>query len=105
MSEGMKGLVGQRPDKKFDFMGTRISIKKLSVAEVLEIQEQAKSAGEDENANFQLMQTVIKMSAEGAEDLTDEDFNGFPIDDLSKLSQEIMKFSGVVDKEKVGKGS
>jgi hypothetical protein len=32
---------------------------------------------------------------EGGEDLTDEDFETFPMDELSKLSTEVMKFSGI----------
>ena len=42
-----------------------------------------------------LLQGVIRASVEDAKDLTDEEFATFPMDELSKLSNEIMKFSGI----------
>lgn len=95
MSEGMKGLVGKRMTQKVDFMGEKLTIKKLSVAEVIEIQAQAKALEGNDEAGFGVLRTVIKSSVEGADDLTDEDFQQFAMDDLSKLSTAIMKFSGI----------
>jgi len=98
MSEGIMGLVGKKMTKTIKFMSQPLEISKLSVNQVLAIQEAAKSAGEDENANFDLLKEVIRMSAKGADELADDDFDSFPIDDLSKLSNEIMSFSGIGDK-------
>lgn len=103
MSEGMKSLVGKKMSKNIKFMNQDLTIKKLSVSEVLKIQEMAKDVGEDENANFGLLMHVVRASAHGADELTEEDFNEFPIDDLSKLSNEIMKYSGMGAAEQ-GKG-
>lgn len=91
---GMKSLVGRKMTKTVKFMNENVEINKLSVNQVLEIQTVAKNAGENENG-LELLKMVIKQSVQGAEDLTDEDFNSFPMDELTKLSNEIMKFSGI----------
>jgi len=103
MSEGLKGLVGHRVKKNVKFMGQDVTIQKLTVAEVMRIQESAKDVGEDEKANFDLLKDVIRASAVGADELTDEDFDTFAIDDLSKLSNDIMKFSGIGGEQGKGK--
>jgi hypothetical protein len=97
MSEqkGIKGLVGRKMTKKVKFVGEDVTISKLSVSEVLEIQESAKKAESSEETGFDLLKKVIRMSVEGATELSDEDFDSFPMDELSKLSSEIMKFSGI----------
>ena len=96
----IKGLVGKRMSKKVKFMGEDISITKLKVAEVMEIQEASKKLAEvesedDENMGLDILRTVIRAAVEGGDELTDEDFVEFPMDELSKLSNEIMKFSGI----------
>jgi len=92
---GIKGLVGKKMTKSVKFMGEDVKISKLSVAEVMNIQEKAKEIEKDESAGLELLQTVIRSAVEGADDLADEDFAAFPMDELSKLSNEIMKFSGI----------
>jgi hypothetical protein len=97
MSEqkGIKGLVGRKMTKDVKFINENVKISKLSVAEVMEIQSMAKNTESDEKAGFDLLKKVIRMSVEGASDLSDQDFDTFPMDELSKLSGEIMKFSGI----------
>ena len=95
MSEGIKGLVGRKMTKSVKFMGEDVKIAKLSVAEVLTIQERAKTLEQNATEGFDVLKVVIRSSVEGASDLSDEDFNNFPLDELSKLSNEIMKFSGI----------
>ena len=95
MSEGIKGLVGRKMTKTVKFMAEDVKISKLSVSEVMEIQERAKALDKDESEGFNILKTVIRASVDGAKDLSDEDFSNFPLDELSKLSNEIMKFSGI----------
>jgi len=95
MSEGIKGLVGRKMTKNVKFMGEDVKISKLSVSEVMEIQERAKALEKDGAEGFNILKTVIRASVEGAKDLTDQDFDNFPLDELSKLSNEIMRFSGI----------
>lgn len=103
MSDGIKGLVGRKMSKKFKFMDTDVIINKLSVSQVLEIQSIAKTQDGGEEAGFNLVKKVVSMGVEGGADLTDEDFSTFPLDELSKLSNEVMKFSGVISDDKAGK--
>lgn len=97
MSEvkGIKALVGQKMIKTVRFLNGDVKIAKLTVDEVVTIQAQAKELEKDESLGLELLKTVIRSAVEDGQSLTDEDFNGFPMDELSKLSAEIMKYSGM----------
>jgi hypothetical protein len=99
MSKGnkmsIKTLVGKKITKTVKFMNEDVQIKKLNVDEVMDIQAKAKNISEDDSQGFEVLRHVIKVAVEGADDLSDQDFNAFPMDELSKLSNEIMKFSGL----------
>ena len=92
---GIKSLVGRKMSKDVKFMDTMVKIQKLSVAEVLQVQEKAKGIAENEAEGFEILKHVIMASVEGGSELSDEEFENFPLDELSKLSAEIMKFSGI----------
>lgn len=92
---GIKGLVGKRVQKSVKFMGEEVKISKLSVSEVMDIQAKAKELQDNDEAGLGVLRTVIRSAVEGGEDLSDDDFSTFPMDELSKLSTEIMKFSGI----------
>jgi len=89
----MKHLVGKKLTKKVKFVGEEVVIKKLSVTEVMTLQEAYNDAAAGDE--LVLLRTVIRQAVEGAEDLTDEDLSSFPIDELANLSNEIIKFSGM----------
>ena len=91
----IKNLVGKKISKKVKFMGEEIEISKLSVAEVMEIQEKAKALQENEAEGFNVLKAVIRAAVADAGDLSDEDFEKFPMEELSSLSDAIMKFSGL----------
>ena len=91
----IKEMIGRKMEKSVKFMGQDVKISKLSVAEVTEIQEQAQNITTDTADGFKVLKLVIRSGVEGGEDLTDEDFKNFPLDELSKLSGEILKFSGI----------
>lgn len=97
----MKHLVGKVITKKVDFMGDQVEVKKLSVSEVMKIQEFVKKASKSssEATQLDLLKNVIRIAVIGAEELTDADFDTFPIDALSTLSEEIMEYSGLGSKE------
>ena len=90
-------MVGKRMTKKIKFMGQEIEISKLSVSQVMEIQNMAQKAENDEDEGFNVLKTVIRFAVADAETLTDEDFESFPLSDISSLSEQIMKFSGIGD--------
>lgn len=95
---GIKALVGKRVQKTVKFAGEEVTIQKLTVGQVDEIRRMAGEAkDEDDSSGLQILRFVIREAVEGGADLTDDDFNQFPMDELNKLSQEIMKHSGLGD--------
>ena len=92
---GFENLIGKKMTKSTKFMGEDVKISKLSVSQILEIQKSAKDAENDESKGFEILKTIIRASAEGASAISDESFEGFPMDELSKLSNEIMAYSGI----------
>lgn len=91
----IKTLIGKRMTKEVNFMGEKVKISKLSVLEVTKIQEEAKDIEANPDKGFDVLKTVIRSAVEDAGALTDEEFENFPMDELSKLSTEVMKFSGI----------
>lgn len=96
---GIKALIGKRMTKLVKFLGADVIITKLSVAQVMEIQSKAKNLDTDPEGGFELLKSVIKMSVDGADDISDDDFKSFPMEELSKLSTEIMKYSGIAGEQ------
>lgn len=98
---GIMDLVGTRVSKTIKFMGSDIKVHKLTVAEVLLIQEAAQkikdNPSEAEAEGFEVLRVVVRAGVENGNKLSDEDFTTFPIEDLSKLSNEIMAYSGLGD--------
>jgi len=98
----IRALLSKRITKKVPFMGTKIDIQKLTVAEVMEIQEQAKSVSADETdeSGFASLRNVIRLGNLDAAELTDEEFDMMPLGEIVNLSNEIMKFSGIDPNER-----
>lgn len=89
----MKHLVGKTITKSVDFLGDKVEIKQLSVGAVLKLQKELAKA--DELDSIETIGTIVRTSVIGAEDLSDEDFQSFPLGELLKLSEEIMAFAGL----------
>ena len=70
-------------------------ITQLPLPRALDIQEKAKAAGADEKAQMEIMLFTFQSAVTGAGELTLEDMYSFPLDDLQKLSEEILEFSGL----------
>jgi len=105
INAGIKSLVGKKLTKKVKFLNEDVTITKLTVAQVKQMQSAAKeveSEDADDEAGFDMLKTIIASSVEGGNQLSDDDFENFPMDELSKLSGDIMKFSGL-SAEKAGK--
>jgi hypothetical protein len=101
----IKDLVGRRQQKTVKFMNEDIKISKLSVREVLEVQAEAKHLEKDDTKGFEILRSIVRSSVEGAADLSDADFDNLPMDELNKLSTEIMRFSGLSAEGTPGKSS
>ena len=101
----MKNLVGKKITKKHTFMGEKVDIAKLTVGQVKEIQEKIKKMNAEEGeadadiAGLELIRAIIMLSCADAADLEESDFEEFPLEELSSLSAEIMKFSGMAGTE------
>ena len=93
----MKHLVGKVITKKVPFMEDEVEIRKLSVNEVFQVQKLVtkSSKSKSEDAQLGLLRDVIRMSVVDAADLTDEDYNTFPIAELSLLTEAVIEFSGI----------
>jgi len=92
----MKHLVNKVMLEKVDFMGDTVDVKKLTVSDILEIQKTseklAKSKSPDEMA---LIREVIKRAVIGADEISNEEFETFPLSELTDLSNNIMRLSGL----------
>jgi hypothetical protein len=93
----IKNLAKQRISKATKFMNSDVTIYKLSVADIMGIQESAKGGENmDDSEGFEVLRKIITAGVDGGDELTEEDFMSFPLEELSRLSNEIMKFSGIV---------
>ena len=90
----MKHLVGKKISKKVDFMGDKVEIKKLTVNEVLKIQEATRNTSEEDQINT--LRVILRSAVVGADELSDEDIATYPLEELTSLSAEIVKYSGMV---------
>jgi len=84
-------------------MGEEIKISKLTVQEVEAIQAAAREKTEnkeEQDSGIEMIQKIIQTSVEEARDLSTEDFRSLPIDELAKLSNAIMEYSGLGEKGK-----
>jgi hypothetical protein len=89
----MKHLIGKTMTMEADFMGEKVKIKKLTVSEIMEIQEKAKK--QKEGDEISTLRTIIKLGVEGAKELTDKEIESFPLQELTSLTTEVVKFSGL----------
>jgi hypothetical protein len=97
----MKHLVGKLLTEKVTFMGDEVEVKKLTVGQVMDLQKVIDKAAnsEDNQAQLKLLCDIIKIAVVGAEELTDEDFDTFPVKELTGLSENIMRLSGLGNTE------
>jgi hypothetical protein len=91
----IKTLAHKPVTKKVKFMGADVDIHKLSIAQVLEVQSLAKEATEEDT--FSVMNKVLCLGIPDFNELTVDEFQSFPLEDLTKLSEEVMKFAGLME--------
>jgi len=95
----MKHLVGKaQKTVKVPFMENEsVEVKKLTVAQVKEFQETLETIKNEESTEggLEIQRKVIRMAVVGAEELTNEELDSFPLDEVIKLSQKILELAGV----------
>ena len=89
----MKHLMGKAQTVMVDFMDDQVQVKQLSVNQVLELQKEL--AVEDEAESLGSLSKIVRATVVGAEDLSDEEIQSFPLGELVKLSEEVMRVSGL----------
>jgi len=106
-------LLKAKITKDAEFMGATVQICKLSTSQIMEIQKMtdqataaattAATAGVDSTSdmddNLEMLIVVIKMSVAEAADVAVAEFKAAPLGELAVLSEAIMSFSGLGDKE------
>jgi hypothetical protein len=89
----MKHLVGKEITKKVAFVGDEVEVRLLTVGQAREIEDLTKKVNkkpEKERDHLSILFKVIRMGVVGAQELSDEELESFPIAELTKLSQAIM---------------
>jgi hypothetical protein len=89
----MKHLIGKKMSTQVDFMGEKVTVSKLSVAQILKIQEATKKQKAGDEVG--VLRLMVRLAVEGASELSDDEFDSFPLEELGKLGAEIVRFSGM----------
>jgi hypothetical protein len=95
----MKHLVGKQLTEKVPFMGDEVEVRKLTVKEIFAIQKIVEKADKDEKSQMKLLRDVIKIAVVGASEITDKEFEDFPLGELTSLSESVMSVSGLGESE------
>ena len=107
----MKHLVGKDVTKEVDFMNDKVTIRKLNTGRILEVQKAVqemnkKSKGkDDDDTSLNLIRIVIRNGVIGANELKDEDFLEFPLDEINKLVESILGYSGLSQELPISEGN
>jgi len=93
----MKHLINKELTEKVPFMGDEVEVRKLTVGKIMELQKVIKASekSKSDKAQLKLLCDIIKVAVIGAEDLTEADFDSFPLSELTELSSHVMRVSGL----------
>jgi len=92
----LRSLVAERQSKLIPFMKKQLRINKLTLTECTDIQAEAsKIDAENPQQSFELLKRIVRTGVPIAAEFTDDDFGVFPMDDLNKLSDEVLKYGGM----------
>ena len=97
----MRELLGTAPQtKSVEFLGKKNAVKiiKWSGAEVKAFQEYLKTGMKElpeETQGLALQAYVIRKGVEGASDLTDEELDSFPFEELGNLAKAVLVYAGI----------
>jgi hypothetical protein len=81
--------------KTVKFMDQDLEIKQLTVKGVKDLQATLDKNTDATMDAVKTLAVIFKATVIGAEDMADEDFEKFPIEPLTKLSNEILEFNGL----------
>lgn len=96
MATSLRNLLGKSITKDVTFMGEPLSIRKLTVRQVEEIQAFTKEMESNSEAEvFANLKKIIDEGAPAFVELSLDEFKGFPLEELQGLSKAITEFSGL----------
>jgi hypothetical protein len=81
--------------KTVKFMDQDLEIKQLTVKGVKDLQTTLDKNTDATMDAVKTLAVIFKATVVGAEDMADEEFEKFPIEPLTKLSNEILQFNGL----------
>ena len=94
--------------KKVEFLNQEVEIRQLTVKGVKDLQHAMDNHKEDVSG-IKTLSAIFKATVVGAEDMKDKDFENFPIQALTQLSNDILAYNGLGAKDdnggKLGKTS
>ena len=98
MSENpLRNVLSVNQTKTINVLGNKLTIRKLTLAETKEIRltAQQNEDSDDAEENFEVLKKVLMLGCPDAQELSNEEFNAFPIETLNDIARHIMKFSGL----------
>jgi len=81
--------------KTVKFMDQDLEIKQLTVKGVKELQKALDTNNDTTLDAIKTLAIIFKATVIGAQDMTEEEFEAFPIEPLTKLSNDILEFNGL----------
>jgi hypothetical protein len=97
---GLGSFVGRRMSKSVSFLDGKITIYKLSAAQVEEMRASAEAAADGSMDDFALLHMLFSVGCEGGEDMTLEEVKSLPLEEIKKLAEAIYAWSGLGSEEK-----
>ena len=87
--------------KKIPFLDQEVEIKQLTVKGVKELQTTLDKS-KDDISGLSTLSAIFKATVIGADGMKDKDFENFPIQALTELSNEILTYNGLGAKDDKG---
>ena len=72
-----------------------MEIKQLTVKGIKDLQKALDTSKTDDVTGVKTLSAIFKCTVVGAQDMTEKDFEKFPIQALTKLSADIMQYNGL----------
>ncbi len=79
-----------------------MEIKQLTVRGIKDLQKALDVNKADDVSGLKTLSSIFKQTVVGAEDMKESEFEDFPIQALTKLSQEILEYNGLAAKDDKG---
>lgn len=79
-----------------------MEIKQLTVKGIKDLQKSLDENKADDVSGLKTLSAIFKQTVVGAEDMKESEFEDFPIQALTQLSQEILEYNGLAAKDDKG---